>query len=80
MKILFDNGTYEVSTNGDTLWFNTHTMLGRISPRGSDVHVDSACVAGSCTPGPSWDHFVEQMKLHHGIDPTPYKEHLTWIQ
>lgn len=78
MSVIYDNGKYQVETNGDTLWINTHTMLGRFSPRGSDVHVGGECRPDTCTSKPSWHHFVKGMKKHHNIDVSPFKVSLDW--
>lgn len=80
MITLKSTALYEVETDGRTLWINGPILLGRFSRQGVDVHVDGMCIAGSCSPVPDWDKFVELMKHHHDIDPSPYREHLTWMQ
>ena len=79
MKTIKSTALYEAETDGKTLWINGPILLGRFSRFGVDVHVDGACIDGSCKAEPDWEHFVELMKKHHNIDPTPFREHLTWM-
>lgn len=71
---------YEIETDGKTMWINGPILLGRFSKQGVDVHVNGQCMPGSCSAEPDWEKFVELMIRHHNIDPSPFKEHLTWIQ
>lgn len=77
---VYECDDYIVDCDGDTLWINGAQMLGRFSPRGSDVHVDGYCCPDTCTPNAYWPHFAEKMAEHHGIDVEPFKEHLTWMR
>ena len=68
------NQTYEITTDGKTVWVNSSVCLGRFSRFGVDVHKDaegqmrsgSQCL--ECSQEPNWPRFVAAMKEHHGIE------------
>lgn len=62
----------EFRSDGRVVWVNTVSLIGRFSKMGIDVHVDGACIPGSCISGPCtlehWRKFQALMLEHHGVE------------
>ena len=73
-----ETATYEITTNGTTVWVNGATgLLGRFGIHGIDIHrkLEEQSEKGQClfcthetTTGHDWMTFVAKMKELHGIE------------
>ncbi len=72
-----DVDTYEVISDGKTIWINDHSgLIGRFSHLGIDVHVDGHCKGDSCIGGPissaqraeAWAAFKAKMLELHDVE------------
>jgi len=63
---------FEAFTDGRTTWVNTADgLIGRLGPRGIDVHGKPGdpvtCLDCGPLPKDPWRHFVAAMERHHGV-------------
>ena len=65
----------EIHSDGKTVWVNNHHgLLGRLGPRGIDIHEDPSlpnhevhCIdCGPLPPNP-WEYFVKAMRKKHNV-------------
>lgn len=83
-----ENKSYEITSDGRTVWINNISCIGRFGRGGIDIHKDlSQQVSGEseclyCTHGlptdKDWVTFQEKMKELHGVD-VPDKHRPTWL-
>lgn len=62
----------QIHTDGRTLWINgPNGLLGRLGPRGIDVHAEPGstvhCLDCGPLPAEPWEAFKVSMKKHHGV-------------